>query len=173
MDFNIYKSKIREIENFPIPGVNFRDITPLLGDSEVFQKLIDGLADYFKDKEVKKIVGIDARGFLLAAPVAYILGVGLAIVRKKGKLPYKTVVQDFVLEYGRTTMEIHEDAIEKGERVAIIDDVLATGGTAEAAMKMVQKLGGEIAGLGFLLEIKSFGGRSKFKDYLIHSLITY
>lgn len=173
MEFNKYKDKIREIENFPIPGVNFRDITPLLEDSKALREIMDGLAKFFKDKKVDKVVGIDARGFLLASSAAYLLNAGLAIMRKPGKLPHKTIVQEFDLEYGRTSMEMHIDSIKKGERVVIIDDVLATGGTAGAAVRLVNQLGGEIVGLGFLLEIKSFGGRERLKEYLIHSLILY
>ena len=173
MDLNRYKYKIREIEDFPIPGVKFRDITPLLGDGQAFKEIISNLADFFKDKKVDKIVGIDARGFLLAAPVAYALGAGLAIIRKKGKLPHKTIVQEFELEYGHTEMEMHLDAINSGERVVIIDDVLATGGTAEAAIQMVNQLDGQVVGLGFLLEISSFNGRNKLTGQDIHSLIIY
>lgn len=172
-DYDKYKDKIREIENFPIQGVNFRDITPLLEDKEAFREIINGLVDFFKDKKVDKMVGIDARGFLLAAPVAYLLGVGLVIIRKQGKLPHKTIIQEFDLEYGRTVMEMHTDAIRKGERVAIIDDVLATGGTANAAVKLTEELGGDIVGLGFLLEIKSFHGRDKLGEHNTHSLIIY
>lgn len=170
---NIYKNKIREIENFPIPGVNFRDITPLLEDPKALRDIIDGLAEFFKNKKVDKVLGIDARGFLLSSPVAYLLNAGLAIMRKPGKLPHKTIIQEFDLEYGRTSMEMHTDSIKKGERVAVIDDVLATGGTAGAAVHLVNQLGGEVVGLGFLLEIKSFGGREKLSNYPVHSLIVY
>ncbi|MBI3046000.1 MAG: adenine phosphoribosyltransferase [Candidatus Harrisonbacteria bacterium] len=173
MDLNKYKAKIREVDNFPIPGVKFRDITPLLEDQKAFREIIDELTAFFKDEKVDKVVGIDARGFLLAAPVAYLLGAGQAIMRKKGKLPHQTIVEEFDLEYGRTKMEIHIDAIKKGERVIIIDDVLATGGTAGAAVRMVNQLGGEIVGLGFLLEIGGLGGRKQLRDYPIRSLITY
>ncbi len=170
---HIHKNKIREIENFPIPGVNFRDITPLLEDPKALREIIDGLVEFFKDKKVDKVVGIDARGFLLASAAAYLLNAGLAIMRKPGKLPHKTIVQEFDLEYGRTSMEMHIDAIKKGERVAVIDDVLATGGTAGAAVRLVNQLGGQVVGLGFLLEIESFGGREKLSAYPIHSLIVY
>lgn len=173
MDYNHYKEKIREVKDFPIPGVSFKDITPLLADGPAFKELIDGLAAFFKDKKVVKVVGIDARGFLLASAVAYLIGAGLVIVRKKGKLPHKTIVTEHDLEYGQGVMEIHVDAIEKGERVVIIDDVLATGGTAEAAVKLVKQLGGEVVGLGFLSELTYFDGRERLKDYDIHSLIIY
>lgn len=173
MDLNKYKEKIREIENFPIPGVNFRDITPVLADGRAFKEIIDAMVDFFRDKKIDKVLGIDARGFLFSSAVAYELGVGMAIVRKKGKLPHRTITTDHPLEYGKGTMEIHVDAVGKGERVAIVDDVLATGGTADAAVKLVEQLGGEVAGLAFLLEIRSFGGRKKLEKYPIRSLIVY
>lgn len=170
---NNYKEKIREVKDFPIPNVSFKDITPLLADTESFRTLIDDLVGFFKDVQVDKVLGIDARGFLLAAPAAYALNRGIAIVRKKGKLPYQTIVTEHDLEYGRGTMEIHIDAVKKGEKILIIDDVLATGGTAEAAVKLVEKLGGKVAGLGFLLELQEFNGRNRIKDYNIQSLITF
>src|SRR3990167_11445449 len=130
-DYSYLKSKIREIADFPIQGINFKDITPLLEDKSAFRDAINGLADAFRDKKVDKVVGIDARGFLLASAVAYLLNAGMVIVRKKGKLPHQTIVREHDLEYGRGTLEIHVDAIKKGERVLVIDDVLATGGTAD------------------------------------------
>src|SRR3972149_1189578 len=130
MDWPHLKAKIREIQDFPMPGVNFKDITPLLEDKNAFQEAIDGLVGFFRDEKVDKVVGIDARGFLLASAVAYLLGAGVVMARKKGKLPYKTVSCAHSLEYGKGFMEIHEDAISQGERIAIIDDVLATGGPA-------------------------------------------
>lgn len=170
---NNYKEKIREVKDFPIPNVSFKDITPLLADTESFRALIDDLVGFFKDVQVDKVLGIDARGFLLAAPVAYALDKGISIVRKKGKLPYQTIVTEHDLEYGRGTMEIHIDAVKKGEKILIIDDVLATGGTAEAAVKLVEKLGGKVVGLGFLLELQEFNGRNKIKGHNIQSLITF
>lgn len=170
---NNYKEKIREVKDFPIPSVSFKDITPLLADTGSFSALIDDLAVFFKDIKVDKVLGIDARGFLLAAPVAYVLNKGIVIVRKKGKLPYQTIVTEHDLEYGRGTMEIHIDAVQKGEKILIIDDVLATGGTAKAAVDLVEKLGGEVIGLGFLLELQEFNGRAKIKNYNIQSLITF
>lgn len=167
-----YKEKIREVKDFPIPNVSFKDITTLLADED-FPRLIDDLAGFFKEQKIDKVLGIDARGFLLAAPVAYVLKKGIVIVRKKGKLPYKTIVTEHDLEYGKGTMEIHIDAVAKGERVLIVDDVLATGGTAEAAIKLVEQLGGKVAGLGFLLELTEFNGRKRIKDYNIQSLITF
>lgn len=173
MDYNIYKKLIREIQDFPIKGVNFKDITPLLENGKAFHDCIDGLFSFFKDKKVQKIVGIDARGFLFAAPVAHLLEAGVVMVRKHGKLPHHTIVREVSLEYGRTVMEIHVDAIQPGERVAIIDDVLATGGTANTVVDLVKALKGEIVGLGFLVELTHFKGRDKLSDQNIRSLIIY
>lgn len=167
------KEKIREILDFPTPGIKFKDITPLLEDPKAFREAIDGLVDFFREIKIDKVVGIDARGFLLASAVAYLLNAGMVIVRKKGKLPHQTVVREHDLEYGRGTLEIHVDAIKKGERVLVIDDVLATGGTADAAVKLVEHLGGDVVGLGFLLELSYFPGREKLKNYNINSLIIY
>lgn len=166
------KEKIREIENFPTPGVNFKDITPLLEDRALFHEIVEELGAHFKDKNIAKVVGVDARGFLLASAVAYVLNAGMVIVRKRGKLPYETIVREHDLEYGRGALEIHTDAVKKGERVLVIDDVLATGGTAEAAVKLVEELGGVVAGIGFLVEVP-FGGRERLKAYDIASLIRY
>lgn len=166
------KAKIRHIQDFPTPGIKFYDITPLLQDQRAFTQSVEALAEFFKKDKINKVVGIDARGFLLAAPVAYILGVGLAIVRKKGKLPYDILVEYHSLEYGKARLEIHTDAIAKGERVVVIDDVLATGGTAGAGVKLVENLGGCVVGVGFLLELKGLGGREKLKKYRVQSLLT-
>lgn len=171
-DFSLLKEKIREIEDFPTPGVSFKDITPLLEDSAAFRLAIDGLRGCFRDSRIDKVVGIDARGFLLASVVAYLLGAGMVIVRKKGKLPYDTIVREHDLEYGNGTLEIHTDTIKKGERILVIDDVLATGGTAEAAVRLVEELGGVVAGLGFLVELP-LGGRERLSGYEIKSLIEY
>ncbi len=171
-DLNYLKEKVREVQNFPTPGINFKDITPLLEDKTAFRDIIEGLADAFRDEHIDKVVGIDARGFLLSSAVAYLLGAGMAIVRKKGKLPCETIIREHNLEYGRGVMEIHKDAIKKGERILIIDDVLATGGTAEAAVKLAEELGGEVIGLGFLLEIP-LGGREILEKYQIKSLLMY
>ena len=169
--FSHARRKIRDVKHFPIKGITFKDITPLLEDAEIFRSLIEGLAGHFKDKRVDKVVGIDARGFLLASAVAYLLRAGMVIVRKKGKLPYKTIMREHELEYGQGSLEIHVDAIKKGERILIIDDVLATGGTAGAAVKLVKALGGKIVGIGFLLELSKFRGRKKLGRYSIESLI--
>jgi adenine phosphoribosyltransferase len=166
------KLKIREIPNFPTPGISFKDITPALEDKDSFRAIIDGLVEFFKNEKIDKVVGIDARGFLLSSAVAYRLNAGMVIVRKKGKLPFETIIREHSLEYGTGTLEIHIDAIKKGERVLIIDDVLATGGTADAAVKLSEELGGVIVGLGFLLELP-LGGREKLSQYKIEALIRY
>ncbi|OGF62312.1 adenine phosphoribosyltransferase [Candidatus Giovannonibacteria bacterium RIFCSPHIGHO2_02_FULL_45_13] len=166
------KVKIREIQDFPTAGVQFKDITPLLEDKDAFHEAVDGLVEFFNGLNIDKVVGIDARGFLLASATAYLLGVGMVIVRKKGKLPSEKILLEHDLEYGRGSLEMHTDSIKKGEKILIIDDVLATGGTAEAAAKLTEELGGRVIGLGFLLEL-SLGGREKLKQYEVRSLIKY
>lgn len=170
MDLEKY---VREVKDWPKKGVGFKDITPMLEDPKAFASVVDELADYFIDKKVDKVVGIDARGFLLAAPVAYKLNAGLSIVRKKGKLPRKVVAQKYALEYAENVIEMHKDTIKKGEKVYIVDDVLATGGTMEATCKLVEKLGGEIVGVGFLINLKFLKGEERLKKYPIYSLIDY
>ncbi len=167
------KDFIKDVPDYPKPGIIFKDITPLLGDKDAFVFVINNFAERFADKKIDAVVGIDARGFLLAAPVAYKLGAGLAIVRKPGKLPRKTICEDYTLEYAANTLEMHEDAISPGQNVLIVDDVLATGGTMEATVKMVRKLGGNIVGIGFLMELGFLNGRDKLKDFEIFSLISY
>jgi len=167
------KSKIREIPDWPKPGVNFKDITPLLEDAEGFQEVINKLADPYLGQKINKVVGIDARGFIFAAALAYKLGAGLAIVRKKGKLPWKTIGAEYALEYAANTIEVHEDAVVPGEKVLIVDDVLATGGTMEATVGLVKKLGGEITGISFVVELGFLEGRKKLGDNKVHSLLVY
>jgi len=169
------KSKIREIPDWPEKGVNFEDITPLLQDKEAFSFAIDKMAEPFDSARGKPdiIVGIDARGFILSAAMAYKLKTGLAIIRKKGKLPHKTISADYTLEYATNTIEMHEDAIEKGQKVLLVDDVLATGGTMEATCQMVEKLGGQILGISFLIELDFLKGREKLKNYKVEALIHY
>lgn len=168
-----FKSKIRTIKNWPKKGVDFRDITPLLEDADSYKLAINELAKPFKNQKIDKVVGIDARGFLLAAPIAYKLGAGLAIIRKKGKLPAKTISQKYALEYASNTLEMHRDSIKPGEHILIIDDVLATGGTMQATCEIVEKLGGKIVGIVFLIELKFLEGKNKLKKYKIYSLIEY
>lgn len=164
---------VRDIADYPQAGVTFRDITPLLGDGDGFAKAIDELVERFADIGVSRVLGMEARGFIVAAPVAYRLGAGFIPVRKAGKLPWAVVREEYGLEYGRDKLEMHRDAIRPGERVLVIDDVLATGGTAEATCKLVETLGGEIAGLGFLIEIGELGGREKLVGQRVESLAVY
>lgn len=168
-----FKSKIRDVADWPKKGVIFKDITPLLQEPVYFKRAIDGLVNFFQNKKIQKVVGIDARGFLLASAVAYQLGAGVAIVRKKGKLPYQAIMQEYDLEYGKNIIEMHQDAILPGERVAIIDDVLATGGTAQATAKLVESLKGKIVGIGFLINLTFLNGAKKLKKYKIYSLVKY
>lgn len=167
------KTFIRDVPDFPKPGIIFKDITPLLKNEKAFKIVCDELAKPFSKLDVKQIVGIESRGFLLASPVAYKLGIGLVPVRKKGKLPFKTEKISYSLEYGEDFLEIHSDAISKGDRVLIVDDVLATGGTAEAVAKLVQKLGGEVVGLAFLIELAFLNGRSRLAGFPLRTLIHY
>jgi adenine phosphoribosyltransferase len=170
MDLEKY---IHNVPDYPKPGIIFKDITPLLGDAEAFHFVIDALAEKFAEQKPDVVVGIDARGFLLASAVAYKLGAGLAIVRKPGKLPRQTIREDYTLEYASNVLEMHYDAIKPGQNVLIIDDVLATGGTMEATCKMVEKLGGKIIGIGFLTELGFLNGKEKLKNYRIKSLVHY
>ena len=145
---------IRDIPDYPKPGVTFRDITPLLGDAEGFQRSIDELVERFADVAVDRVLGIEARGFIIAAPLAYRIGAGFVPVRKAGKLPWAVAREEYELEYGTDKLEIHRDGIRPGERILIIDDVLATGGTARAAGRLVEALGGVVAGMGFVIELE-------------------
>jgi adenine phosphoribosyltransferase len=167
------KEHIRDIPDFPQPGVVFKDITPLLADAEAFTATVDALAACFVGRRVDKVLGIEARGFILAAPVAYRLSAGFVPVRKAGKLPWEIEQQEYELEYGRDQLEIHRDAIRPGEQALIIDDVMATGGTAAATVRLVEKLGGTVAGLGFVIELAFLGGRSKLGAHEALSLLTY
>jgi len=167
------KELIRDIPDYPEPGVVFRDITPLLGDSRGFGRSITELGARFADLSVDRVLGMEARGFIVAAPVAYSIGAGFVPVRKAGKLPWAVVREEYQLEYGRDKLEIHRDAIRPGERILVIDDVLATGGTAQATVRLVEALGGDVVGLGFLLEIGPLGGRSKLGGHRVESLALY
>lgn len=167
------KDHIRDIPDFPQPGVVFKDITPLLGDVDAFRFTVDALADHYSGQSIDKVLGIEARGFIIAAPVAYRFGCGFVPVRKAGKLPWEVEKQEYVLEYGTDLLEIHKDAVAPGERALIVDDVLATGGTASAAVRLVEQLGGEVAGLGFVIELSFLGGRSKLNGHDAVSLIEY
>ena len=167
------KTAVRDIPDFPIKGILFKDITPILQDPKLFRLAVDTIADRHQGKKLKGVVGIDARGFIFAGAVAYKLGIGFIPVRKKGKLPYKTVVTSYTLEYGSETSEMHVDALAKGDNVIIVDDLLATGGTAMAAATLVKKLGGNIAEIDFLIELAFLKGRDRLKDYNVFSAIQY
>ena len=167
------KSYIREIPDFPTPGVLFRDITPLLKDPSAFTHAVDRLADYCAERSLDVVVGIEARGFLLAAPLAYRLGKPLVPVRKQGKLPFDTHKVTYALEYGDDAVEIHKDAIIAGHRVVIVDDLLATGGTMAAATRLVEETGGDVAGLAVLVELSGLRGRARLDGYDVLSLVHY
>jgi adenine phosphoribosyltransferase len=164
---------IRNIPDFPKPGIQFKDITPLLADARLFSGTIDLMTDNLKPGMVDAVVGIDARGFIFAAAAAIKLEAGFVPIRKKGKLPFQTHEQDYALEYGTATVAVHVDALKPGSRVLLIDDLLATGGTAAAAAALVQKLGAHILEISFLIELSFLNGREKLKDYPIRSLVVY
>ncbi len=163
-------SRVRDIPDYPQPGVVFKDITPLLADGKAFSAVIDGLAALYGP--VDKVAGIEARGFILAAPVACRLGAGFVPIRKKGKLPGNTFAQDYELEYGTATLEILTDAFAPSDRVLVIDDVLATGGTAQASVNLVQRFGAQVAGIAVLIELSFLNGRAKLTDIPVTSLLT-
>jgi len=167
------KSKIRVIEDFPHEGISFKDITTLIKEGAAFKKVVDIIKDNLKDKDIDYIVGPEARGFILGAAIAYSLGVGFIPVRKPGKLPAEIISNNYELEYGTNTLEIHTDAIEKGAKVAIVDDLLATGGTILSVAKLIESLGGEIVAIEFLIELESLKGREKLSNYHVNSLIKY
>jgi adenine phosphoribosyltransferase len=167
------KTFIRDIPDFPKPGIIFKDITPLLKDKDAFRQVIDTLFERYKDKKIAKIVGIDARGFIFASALAYALGAGMIPVRKKNKLPYETITQTYDLEYGTDAVEIHKDALEKGERVVVLDDVLATGGTLSATCELVGKLGAQIVEVVTVIELSFLSGRDKLNKYNYFSMIKY
>jgi len=167
------KQYIRNIPDFPKPGIVFRDITTLLKDNGAFQTVTDILFEQYKDKNIDKVVGIESRGFIVGAVLAHRLGAGFIPVRKPGKLPAEKLRQDYQLEYGTDAVEIHSDAIALGDRVLLHDDLLATGGTMEAAAKLVERLGGLILGISFLIELSFLNGRQRLKGYDVFSIITY
>lgn len=167
------KDKIRVIEDFPKKGISFKDVTTLLQDKEAYKYTIDALVDYLKDKNIDIVVGPEARGFLFGAPLAYALSAGFVPVRKKGKLPYETISVSYDLEYGSDELEIHKDSIKKGQRVAIVDDLLATGGTIGSVAKLVEEVGGEVVSIDFVIELTELLGRDKLKKYDVMSLVDY
>ncbi len=167
------KDCIRNIPDFPKPGILFRDITTLLKDNKAFKHALDALVDKYKNKKIDKVAAVEARGFILGGAVAYRLGAGFVPVRKKGKLPWKTNSATYELEYGTDTLELHHDAINPGERVLIVDDLLATGGTVKAVTDLVKQLQGNIVGIAFLIELTDLKGKDKIKEYPVYSLIKY
>jgi adenine phosphoribosyltransferase len=164
---------IRSIPDYPSPGVTFRDITPLLGDGPAFNQAISKIAARFVDANIQRVIGVEARGFILGAPIAVALGAGFVPVRKAGKLPWAVVREEYDLEYGSDKLEIHRDAIHPGERILVVDDVLATGGTAAATCRLVSALGGDIVALAVLIELTFLEGRAKLDGIAVESLFTY
>jgi adenine phosphoribosyltransferase len=167
------RARIREVPDFPKPGILFYDITTLLKDGPSFREAIDLMLEPFLETPVDVVVGMESRGFIFSAPMAYRLGVGLVPVRKLGKLPHETLSIEYALEYGSNTLEIHRDAIAEGQRVLIVDDLLATGGTVRGTVDLVRRLGGEIAGLSFLVELLFLKGRDRLKEFPVSSVIQY
>src|SRR5947209_7665299 len=157
-------SYVRDIDDFPTPGITFKDITPLLADHAAFSSVVDRLVDAFRGQPIHRVLGVEARGFIVAAPVAYVLGAGFTPVRKAGKLPWHIEREAYSLEYGTDQLEIHADAVVPGERVLIVDDVLATGGTAAATARLVERLGAVVVGFGFVIELAFLGGRAQLGE---------
>jgi adenine phosphoribosyltransferase len=170
MDFNSY---IRDIIDFPQKGIVFKDITPLLKDANALKKTSEALLELVGDQKIDKVVGMESRGFFFAPMLALELGAGFIPIRKPGKLPFNTIKESYSLEYGKNTLELHIDAIEKGERILIHDDVLATGGTAEAVCKLIERMGGEIVQCNFLIELEFLNGKKKLENYDVKSLFHY
>jgi adenine phosphoribosyltransferase len=167
------RAAVRDVPDFPKPGILFKDITPILGDGKLFRASIDAFLEQCRGKKVDKIVGIDARGFLFGSAVAYELGIGFVPLRKKGKLPYKTESSTYSLEYGEAEMQLHVDAIERGEKIVLIDDLLATGGTAAAAVTLIKKMGGDLVEAQFLIELEFLHGREKLAETPVVSFLKY
>jgi adenine phosphoribosyltransferase len=173
--FSDLRAAVRTIPDYPKPGVMFRDITTLLGDARAFRRAVDALVEPWVGSEVDKVAGIEARGFILGGAVAHELGRGFVPIRKKGKLPARTIGQDYSLEYGVDTIEIHADAIQKGDRVLLIDDLIATGGTAEAATELIRRSGGELVAAAFVIDLPDLGGAKRLaaKDVVVHTLVSF
>jgi adenine phosphoribosyltransferase len=164
---------IRDVPDFPKPGILFKDITPVLGDGELFASAVRGLAETAHGASIDKVVGIDARGFIFGAAVSMVLGAGFVPIRKKGKLPWATEIQSYCLEYGEAEIEIHKDAIMKDEKVLVIDDLLATGGTAEASLKLIKSIGGQVVAVSFFIELTSLGGRERLTESRVETILAY
>lgn len=171
MSIENIRAAVRNIPDFPKPGIMFKDITPLLQDKDLFAETIDLLASHWHDNKPDYIVSVESRGFIFGAALAYKLGCGMIPVRKKGKLPFKTIEESYQLEYGEAVIEVHEDALDKGRKVIIIDDLLATGGTAAATVKLLKKLNADIIGIEFIIELAALGGRSVLGPYKVNTLI--
>jgi len=167
------KALVRDVPDFPEPGIVFKDITPVLAHADAMSTIIDLIVVHFGRGTVDKVVGIEARGFILAAPVAYHFNAGFVPIRKEGKLPWETVSEEYELEYGTATIELHKDSIEKGERVLIVDDVLATGGTAKATASLVQRIGGKVCGIACLIELDVLKGREQLPGHELFTLLHY
>ena len=167
------KQLIRDIPDFPQPGILFRDITPLLQDPNAFKFVIDRFADEYRDADLNAVVAIESRGFIFGAPLARNLGIPFVPVRKAGKLPAKHISVEYSLEYGRSQLDIHEDALKRGDKALIVDDLLATGGTANAAAKLVELLGAKVHAIAFVIELAFLNGRDRLRDYTVLSLVTY
>lgn len=173
LDSDWLREHVRDIPDYPKPGVVFKDITPLMADASAFSAGVDALAAPFEADHLDKVLGVEARGFVFAAPVAHHHRAGFVPVRKAGKLPWEIEREEYELEYGTDLLEIHRDAVHPGERVLIVDDVLATGGTASAAVRLVERLGGVVVGLTFLIELEFLGGRKRLDGHSVHSVVTY
>jgi adenine phosphoribosyltransferase len=173
MDSDYLREHVRDVLDYPKPGIVFKDITPLLGHADAFRATVDALAEPYAATRVDKVIGIEARGFVFAAPVAYGLQAGFVPVRKPGKLPWDIEREAYELEYGTDLLEIHRDAIEPGEQVLVVDDVIATGGTAAATARLVERLGGVVHGFAFVLELGFLHGREQIDGYPLHTLVTY
>jgi adenine phosphoribosyltransferase len=172
-DEKLIRSKIRSINDYPKKGIVFRDITPLIKDDKAFRQCIDQMAELLDGKKIDYIVGIEARGFVFGSALAYKLNKGFIPVRKKGKLPYKVISRDYDLEYGSATLEIHEDAIERGSSIVIVDDLLATGGTARAVAELIEQIGAKVAAMEFLVELMDLKGKEKLSNYDVISVLKY
>jgi adenine phosphoribosyltransferase len=164
---------IREVPDFPKPGILFYDITTLLKDPAAFRQVIDRMVEQVRGTEIDVVVGMESRGFIFSAPIAYQLNAGFVPVRKLGKLPAETIEVEYALEYGTATLEIHRDAIQEGQRVLIVDDLLATGGTVKGTIELIQRLGGHVAGLSFMVELSALHGREQLSEFTINALLTY
>jgi len=164
---------IRDVPDFPVKGILFKDITTLIRDPDAFQEAVDALVDRYIDKDIDIVAAIESRGFIFGAPLAYELAAGFVPIRKAGKLPAEKISASYTLEYGTNTLEVHKDAIRRGQRVLLVDDLLATGGSAKAAAELIEKLGGEVVGIAFLIELKFLNGLEKLKGYDVFALIKF